>query len=430
MSFTSEVDHAPRWRDVYIASGARAISYCGDFLAATVLALTLQTRGDNGHGVAALMMAEILPLALFAPLAGRLADRVDSRRLLVVAGGAQAIVCAILAYTDHPAAIIGLVALLSTGLAVTQPTLAALTPEMVGREHLPKAMSISQTAGAVGMLAGPALGGLLVGVYGVRLPLLLNAVTFLAIVAAGLALRTRRGGRARATAQTHTTAPTPTTPLPESSAAAAIAWRLRDDRILLTFLTALGAVIAAVTAVSVVEIFFVRETLHASTVMYGFVGAAWTLGTLLGAWPFSRVRGDDRRLVTIFLVLLAGLSLIVLVSAGVPGAIWLVPFYIVGGGLNAGLNVLAGVSLGRRVPSAVRGRVAGMFSGVANTASMIGYGIGGALLPYFSPRLLMAGAGLASLLVASAFLVPVVTGALRTKVPVGSAARVGYRAET
>ncbi len=230
---------------------------------------------------------------------------------------------------------------------------------MVGREHLPKAMSISQTAGAVGMLAGPALGGLLVGVYGVRLPLLLDAATFLAIVAAGLALRTRRGGRARATAQTHTTAPTPTTPLPESSAATDIAWRLRDDRILLTFLTALGAVIAAVTAVSVVEIFFVRETLHASTVMYGFVGAAWTLGTLVGAWPFSRVRGDDRRLVTIFLFLLARLSLIVLVSAGVPGAIWLVPFYIVGGGLNAGFNVLAGVSMGRRVPSAIRGRVAG-----------------------------------------------------------------------
>ncbi len=429
MSFTSEVVPAPRWRDVYIASGARAISYCGDFLAATALALTLQTRGDNGHGVAALMMAEILPLALFAPLAGRLADRVDSRRLLVLAGAGQAIVCALLAYTDHPAAIIGLVALLSTGLAVTQPTLAALIPEMVGREHLPKAMAISQTAGAVGMLAGPALGGLLVGFYGVRLPLLLDAATFLAIVAAGLALRTRRGGHARATVQTHATAVSPT-PLREASVAATIAWRLRDDRILLTFLTALGAVIAAVTAVSVVEIFFVRETLHASTVMYGLVGAAWTLGTLLGAWPFSRVRGDDRRLVTIFLFLLAGLSVIVLASAGVPGAIWLVPFYIVGGGLNAGLNVLAGVSMGRRVPSAIRGRVAGMFTGVANTASVIGYGIGGALLPYFSPRLLMAGAGLLSLLVASAFLVPVVAGALRDKVPVGSAARVGYRAET
>ena len=214
------------------------------------------------------------------------------------------------------------------------------------------------------------------------------------------------------------------------TAAPSVAWRLRDDRILLTFLTALGAVIAAVTAVSVVEIFFVRETLHASTVMYGLVGAAWTLGTLVGAWPFSRVRGDDRRMVTIFLFLLAGLSVIVLASAGVPGAIWLVPFYIVGGGLNAGLNVLAGVTLGRRVPSAIRGRVAGVFTGVANTATMVGYGIGGALLPYFTPRSLIAAAGLASLLVASVFLVPVVTGALRAKVSVGSAAGVGYRAET
>ncbi|HEX6869609.1 MAG TPA: MFS transporter, partial [Micromonosporaceae bacterium] len=97
MSFTSA--HPPRWRDVTIAATARAASYCGDMLAATALALSLQSRGDNGYGVAALMAAATLPLALFAPLAGRLADRIDSRTLLVAAGLVQAGVCAVLAYT-------------------------------------------------------------------------------------------------------------------------------------------------------------------------------------------------------------------------------------------------------------------------------------------------------------------------------------------
>ena len=61
---------------------ARAVSYCGDFLAATALALNLQTHGDGGYGVAALLVAGALPVAVLAPLAGRLADRFDSRTLL------------------------------------------------------------------------------------------------------------------------------------------------------------------------------------------------------------------------------------------------------------------------------------------------------------------------------------------------------------
>jgi len=49
----------------------------------------------------------------------------------VIAGLAQALVCLVLAFTTHPVAIIALVALLACGLAVTQPTLSALVPEMV-----------------------------------------------------------------------------------------------------------------------------------------------------------------------------------------------------------------------------------------------------------------------------------------------------------
>ena len=417
MSFTS-TPTTPQWRDVYIAAAARAVSYCGDYLAATALALTLVARGDNGYGVAALLLAEALPLVLLGPLAGRLADRVDSRILLVSTGLAQAVVCALLAYTNHPAMIVGLVGLLSAGVAVTAPTVGALVPDMIGKKNLPKAMSISQTAGAVGMLAGPALGGLLVGAYGVRLPLLLDAATFLAIAAAGLALRTRRGGRtATAPAAAGGTQP-------EVKAAPATAYRVRNDRLLLTMIVSMACVLGAVTAVSVVEIFFVRETLGASETMYGLVSAVWTLGLLVGAVPFGRIgRGDDRRLAAIYLVLLGGVSAIVLGSAGVQAALWLLPLYLVGGALNSGLNVLVGVVFGRRVPSAVRGRVMGTLNSVASGASVLGYVLGGLLVPLFTPRLLLAVIGAVGLVIAVVFLIPVVTGRLgddRSEPPVAT----------
>src|SRR5262249_5328666 len=138
------------WRDVYIAAGARGGSVCGDMLAATALVLALQSKGYGGLAVAGVLLAEALPLALLAPLAGRLADRVDSRTLLVAAGFGQAAVCVVLAYTSHPVLVIGLVALLTCGLAVTSPTFAALVPEMVGRDDLARASALNQTASAVG----------------------------------------------------------------------------------------------------------------------------------------------------------------------------------------------------------------------------------------------------------------------------------------
>src|SRR5262245_2066301 len=120
MSFTSPA--APRWRDVYLAATGRGVSAAGDFLAATALLLALQARGLGGIAVAALLIAEAAPLVLFAPLGGWLADRYDSRTLLATVGTLQAVVCALLAGVHEPWLLIVLVALLSTGVAITSPT--------------------------------------------------------------------------------------------------------------------------------------------------------------------------------------------------------------------------------------------------------------------------------------------------------------------
>src|SRR5216110_692313 len=111
MSFTS-APRPDRWTDVHLASIARAVSTCGDFLAAIALVITLQTRGAGGFAVAALLIAAAAPPTLLAPLTGRLADRVDSRRLLVATTLAETVVCVLLSFATATPVIIGLVALL------------------------------------------------------------------------------------------------------------------------------------------------------------------------------------------------------------------------------------------------------------------------------------------------------------------------------
>lgn len=398
MSFTSTSE--VRWPDVYLAAAARGISVCGDFLAATALVLALQNRGAGGMAVSGLLLASTLPLVLFAPLAGRFADRFDSRRLLVATGLAQAAVCAVLAYTGHPMTIIVLVALLATGLAVSSPTLTALIPDMVGRDHLPKATAVFQTASSLGMLAGPALAGVLVGHFGVRLPLLLDAASYLALAVAAVLIRTRRGGLAPAGTDQH---------------AAPRIWSLRADRLLLALVATVGATVAGVAAVNVADVFFIRETLSASETAYGLIGAVWTVGMLTGAWVASRLlRSTVDTVVAVGIVgLLAGTSIVLLTSAAVPTVWWLVPLWVVGGLTNGGLNVAINVLVPRRVPAAARGRALGFLVGVVNAANVCGFLLGGVLLEWFPVRPVIAGAGVAGLVAVAAFVTPVLRAVRR-----------------
>ncbi|RLK24137.1 putative MFS family arabinose efflux permease [Micromonospora sp. M71_S20] len=399
MSFTTD---GSRWSDVWLAATARGTSMCGDFLAATALALALQTAGASGLAVSGLLLAATLPLVVLAPLTGRLADRVDSRTLLVTAGLGQAAVCALLAFADHPALIIGLVALLACGLAVTQPCLAALLPAMVRPADLPRASAISQTASSLGALGGPVLAGLLVGQFGARVPLLIDAVSYLALVAAGLLLRTRRGG-GRATAA------------PASGTERAPAWRLRSDPLLLAVVLSTAAVITAVGGINVVEVFFIRETLDGSPTVYGLVGAAWMAGMLPGSWLCARLARrltDDGALVYGVLVTLGGICLTVVVAAAVPTAALLVPLWLMAGAANGGENVFANLLTARRVPEASRGRAYALYGAAVQGGSMGGYLIGGALLALLAPRPLIAAAGAVGLLVVVAF-VPAVARSVR-----------------
>ncbi|MFK3981583.1 MFS transporter [Micromonospora sp. NPDC050397] len=406
MSFTSAPTYAPdiapsAWRDVYAAATAKGVSVCGDFLAATTLVLALQSAGAGGLAVAALLLASTLPLVVLAPVAGRLADRVDSRTLLILAGIGQAAVCVALALVHQPIVVIALVALLSCGLAVTQPTLSALIPAMVRREDLPRAGAISQTAGTVGALVGPALAGLLVGEFGTRVPLLLDAASYGALVLAGLVIRTRRGGRAGVpTAAAGAAGPT----------AAPVAWSIWRDPLLRAMIVSVAAVVGAIGAINVVAVFFVRETLAASETVYGVVEAAWMAGLLAGAWFCARLARrarDDAALVGGILVLLGGMCLVLPVASVVGTVGWLIPLWVLGGAFNGGENVFAGVVLGNRVPDGVLGHAFATFGGAIQGASMAGYLAGGLLADQVPIRPLIAGLGLAGLVVVVALAVPV-----------------------
>lgn len=390
MSFTSRSELTPRWADLYVAAAARAVSTCGDMLAATALALVLQGRGHGGGAVAALLLAAAVPIMAFGPIAGRLADRFDSRVILVTTGIAQVAACVVLAFATNLVVIVALVAVLAVGLALTGPTTSALVPLMVGRDNMAKASGLLQTTGTIGMLVAPALGGVLVGAFGSRTPLLIDAATYLAIPIAGLLIKTRRRGGVHVSSAAATTAPVAPT---------ASTYRLRKDGLIWPLITMIGASVGAISAVNVIDVFFVRQSLHGSATVYGIVGAVWIGGMVIGAMLASRMRFDDAATAKVLFILLGAAGIDIVVAGLVPTATWLVPVWLIGGVINGGINVNAGVILSRRVPPEVRGHASGVFNSVASGANAVGYVLGGVLLAVWSPRALILACGLAGVAV-------------------------------
>jgi MFS family permease len=92
---------------------------------------------------------------------------------------------------DRPsAAVLYLAAALMSGLSgLHRPSLDALTPRLVSKDEIPAAAALSAFRGSVGMIAGPALGGLLVGTAGAVVAFGVDALSYLASLLCFLALR-------------------------------------------------------------------------------------------------------------------------------------------------------------------------------------------------------------------------------------------------
>ncbi|MDX6733097.1 MAG: hypothetical protein QOC54_3045 [Baekduia sp.] len=146
--------------------------------------------GDLGGGalpVALVQTATTLPVFLLVLPAGALGDIVDRRRLLLVGQalmvvGAAAL--AILTAADQMTRVLllGLIALMGVGQALSVPSFQAIQPELVPREEIPQAALLNGANANVARAIGPALGGVLIAAVGPAGTFALNAVSFVGVL--------------------------------------------------------------------------------------------------------------------------------------------------------------------------------------------------------------------------------------------------------
>jgi MFS family permease len=140
--------------------------------------------------------ARVVPVILLALGGGVAADALDRRRLMFITQTLMAVSSAILAlgsFGGHvtPAWIYALIALGAAATAFDNPARQALVPSLLPDADLPNGLSISVFGGQVSTVAGPALGGLLLGATSAGVVYAVDAASFLAVIVALLFVRPR-----------------------------------------------------------------------------------------------------------------------------------------------------------------------------------------------------------------------------------------------
>jgi MFS family permease len=223
-------------------------------------------------------LAEFVPLPLLALPAGQLADRVSRR---VVSAGAIVIHVAIAAvlvtitlagaHRLWPFLTVG--ALAGIASAVGNPALRALTPEIVPIDLLQGAIALRSLAGQIGVVAGPALGGIVFAVEPVAV-YAAAAALFVASLVSILALRPR-------------TAPLVDQPPPDwESLVAGLRFILRTRMLLGAISLDLVAVLLG-DSIALAPV-FARTILHAGPIGLGALRTAPSVGALVAGIVLTR----------------------------------------------------------------------------------------------------------------------------------------------
>jgi len=183
-----------RHRNYALVWMAGLISNVGTWMETVAVgSLVAGTTGQAGWtGLVA--AAGFLPMGLLGPVGGAFADRFD-RRLMLIAMTAAQMVCAVgltlLAATDHatPGAVAILVFIAGCVSGVGFPAYAAMLPDLVPKEDLLAAMSLSQAQWNLGRVIGPTLAGIAIYFGSYTTAFALNAVSFAAMLVALRLLR-------------------------------------------------------------------------------------------------------------------------------------------------------------------------------------------------------------------------------------------------
>ncbi|MFB9444070.1 MFS transporter [Dactylosporangium vinaceum] len=350
----------------------------------------LQATGSTTSMGLALML-QTLPILLFGPLGGALADRLPVRRVLLVTQAAHAVLsagfAAVVLFGGHLSWLYLLAFLTGLVSAADGPALGRFGGMVSGPALLSQALANGSLISSTGRIIGMSLGGVVAATAGPAVLFLANAVSFAAVIAALLAMRTSSLHQLAAAA-----------PAERGAVRAGFRYLATQPTVLVVLGVAfvLGS-IGRNYQVTMAAMSF--GPLSGGPAGYGVLSTVFAAGTVLGAIVVGRFR-------ELRLQLLVGAGVVASVLQMVAGAapgLWsfaavLVP--IAAAAVIVDTTVSTRVQLDTRED--MRGRVLAAAAVVSALGGMVGAPVLGALCEAIGPRETLVVAGAIGVLACSA----------------------------
>lgn len=291
MSSTSSPFIAFQYRNYRLLWFGQLVSFSGAMMqnAAILWHVSLLVAPEHkGLALGLVGLMRVAPIFVFSLLAGMVADAFDRRRLMLVSQAALGLIAAALTVLTVRGlqAVWPLYALTLLGACISafgNPARQSLIPNLVSREHLPNAINLNTIMFEIASVAGPALGGLLIGAVNIAWAYAVSAAALLVVIGALLRIRDVPAvtpGRARQDISLRAAR--------EGLRFVFQAPIIRSTMLLDFFANFFGSAVALLPI-------FAQDVLEVGARGYGLLYAAPSIGALLGAVLLVPITGRVRR---------------------------------------------------------------------------------------------------------------------------------------
>ena len=169
------------------------VSVAGSQMQIWALYWHIRTLSDQPAALSVIGLVRFVPILLFALFGGLIADRYDRRKVILITqtvmmGTALALAFLTWAGSIQLWHIYLLTAIQAVAISFDLPARQALIPNLLPRSVLPNAFSLNSIAGSLGAVIGPALSGLVIATLGQGYTYFFNAITFVAVLFAIIAM--------------------------------------------------------------------------------------------------------------------------------------------------------------------------------------------------------------------------------------------------
>jgi len=377
----------PGGRPFHLILLALATSALGDWMYNVALLALVFGRTGSATWVALTTAARVLPVVVLGPLGGVLADRYDRRALMVAADVARTVLMvglAVVAAAGLPILLAPVLAALATAAStVTSPSVAASTARLVADDELQRANALRAAIGQGAVVAGPALGAVVLALADPATAILLNGATFAVSAAAVLAIGRHEAFRPRTRGRGET---------PSFRAELLDGARALRGAPTAVRLVAADVLCSGVYGLLTVLLVMVGRQAGAGDGSYGILLGGFGAGGLVGAAIMSRAGAPAtwRRTLAVALLLVATSVAALGQSTSIAQA--LVLAVLGGGGMIVG-EVLSETALPRMLDDEVLGRAYGLALPVSLSGIVVGSLVAGPLVSLLGLHGAFAAAG-------------------------------------